>query len=141
MTEKTTTIRRIGFGVTVAVMILALLPFFVALLQERSFIRQEAAFIGRIHEKLPEQEAMVLEILYDTDYTADEVSLGQETLVNNGYTRTGLEILKDRLRAAGEGAFAFLPVILAAAALLFLLSRLSELYAVNVPPGKKRSVS
>lgn len=122
--EKTLDIRRIGIGIVAAAVILALLPFFEVLLQERSFVRQEAAFIGRVHEKMPEQEAMVLEILYDTDYTADEVSLGRETLVNNGYTRTGLEILKDRLRTAGEGAFAFLPVILAAAALLFLLSRL-----------------
>ena len=122
--ERMMTIRRIGYGIAAAAVILSLLPFFVAFFKERNFIRQEAAFIGRVHEKLSEQEAEILEIMYDTDYTAQEISTGQEALINNGYTRTGLDILKKRLRKPETGIMMILPVVLISILLFFLLYRL-----------------
>lgn len=122
--EKTSVIRRIGFGITAAAVILSLLPFFAVLIRENSFIRQEAAFIGRIHESMPEKEAEIAALLYDTDYTEEELQAGQKTLLALGYTAKGLEILKDRLNNPREQAAEFLPGFFFLAAAVFLLFRL-----------------
>lgn len=105
----------------VFVLLLLLQPFLLLTVIERSCLEQEAALIGRVHERLPEQEAGIIALIYDTDGTQEKVEAGKETILKYGYTEYGFSVLKKRLRPRGAVLFVSAAGILSAAVFLLIL--------------------
>ena len=100
--SKDRKIRRLSTALIVAAVLFSLLPLFTWFIKERTVLRFEKAFIGEIHEKLPEKEAEVTAILFQTVPDADAAAKGDEILKAQAYTERGSTELWLRLREPWE---------------------------------------
>ena len=83
-------------GIAAMVVITALLPVVTGMLFTERYTERQAAFIGRIHEVLPGEEAEIAALLYEKEFTEEEKKQGEEVLVSLGYTDKGLSVLSGR---------------------------------------------
>ena len=124
--RKERQIKILGTALILAAVLFSLLPLFTLIIKERAILRYEKAFIERIHERLPEQEAEIMAALFRTEITEEAVKTGEQVLEDQAYTERGSEELQKKLRSPGEILLALAAGLLCCAVLAVLIFRLQE---------------
>ena len=124
--RKDRKINTLGTVLFIAAVLFALVPAVTLAVKEWAVLRYEKAFIGEIHEKLPDREAEVLAALFKTEVTSEKVEAGEQVLEDQAYTEQGSRELEKRLRRPWEIPAAVCAGLVFSAALVFLLLRLRK---------------
>ena len=124
--RKDRQIKILSTALIIAAVLFSLLPLLTLIIKEQAMLRYEKAFIGRIHERLPEQEAEIMAALFRTEITEEAVKIGEQVLEDQAYTERGSEELQKKLRSPGEILLALAAGLLCCAVLAVLIFRLRE---------------
>lgn len=124
--QKERQFKKLGTALILAAVLFSLLPLLTLIIKEQAMLHYEKAFIGRIHERLPEQEAEIMAALFRTEITEEAVKTGEQVLEDQAYTERGSEELQKKLRSPGEILPALAAGLLCCAVLTVLLFKLRE---------------
>lgn len=138
--RKDRQIKTLGTALILAAVLFSLLPLFTLIIKERAILRYEKAFIGMLHERLPEQEAEIIAALFRTEVTEKAVKAGEQVLEDQAYTERGSEELQKKLRSPGEILPAIAAGLLCCSVLVVLLSRLRK-RIISVLQDKNRELA
>ena len=138
--RKDRQIKILSTALIIAAVLFSLLPLLTLIIKEQAMLRYEKAFIGRIHERLPEQEAEIMAALFRTEITEEAVKTGEQVLEDQAYTERGSEELQKKLRSPGEILLALAAGLLCCALMTVLIFRLRE-RMISVLQEKNRELT